>query len=152
MKDILRGEIHYCKLPKREEKSNVQTGIRPCIIISNNANNRFSGIIKVMPITSKIKKLNLPCHVLIEADVFNGLTVDSMAMAEQVVTIEKDYVLEKIGRISKNLENQIYYADMVQNGNIREKYSEISSNFLEKCFAIINSGQTEKAMELLNMV
>ena len=149
---ILRGEIYYCELPARNGNSSVQTGIRPCIIVSNNANNRFSNIVKVIPITSKIKKLDLPCHVFIKADNENNLAVDSMAMAEQVITIEKDKVLERIGIISKELQKQIYYADMAQNGTIRGEYNKVNSDFLEKCFIIINSGQTRKAMELLSVM
>ena len=65
-----------------EQSSSVQCGIRPAIIIQNNLGNHYGTTTIVMPVTSQIKKVNQPTHTLIKAGEENGLTVDSMVLAE----------------------------------------------------------------------
>lgn len=90
-KTIKRGEIYYAKL---NGIGNQQIGTRPVIIYSNNINNKFSPIINVIPLSTELKDLCV--HVKIEGC---GLKAPSMAMAEQITTINKDQLLNKIGKL-----------------------------------------------------
>ena len=69
-------------------------------IVSNPLGTKYAPIITVMPLTSKIKKTNMPCHGCIQANENNGLTLYSMALGEQITTISKDEVISKIGTIT----------------------------------------------------
>ena len=113
--DINRGEIYLCRLPE-EKDSSLQGGIRPCVIISNKIANRFSPILKIVPLTSKTKKLDLPCHVLIKQSSKNGLSVDSMALGEQTRAIDRKHILGKIGELDSEDMINVLYADLVQSG------------------------------------
>ena len=93
-----------------------QGGIRPAIIIQNDAGNIHSGTTLVIPLTTVIKKLNQPTHTLIKRGGDNGLAVDSMALGECVRQISFKRIRYYYGHISspidrKNIKN-IYYANM----------------------------------------
>ena len=78
-----RGDIYLADLgPGRGSK---QGGIRPVINYQNNTANLYSTIITMVPVTSKLKKLNLPCHVYLGKE--GGLTENSMAMVPSVLPI-----------------------------------------------------------------
>ncbi len=72
---------------------------RPAIVIQNNVGNKYSPTLIVLKMTSEYKKEDLPTHLLIEANNENGLRHDSMLLAEQIMTIDKIRVLDKVGRI-----------------------------------------------------
>ncbi len=75
-----------------------QHGIRPVLIHSSNVNNKFSPMINVFAITSKINK-TLPVHVLIHPDDRNGLEEDSMILVEQNIPVDKTKFIRKMGVI-----------------------------------------------------
>lgn len=77
--------------------SHVQGGRRPVLIVSNNVVNASSGVISMIPLTSKLKRLSYPTHVELSD---YGLRQPSMAMCEQVKTIDKSSLLFKIGHVS----------------------------------------------------
>ena len=78
---IIRGDIVYVELGQHI-KSSVQSGLRPCIVVSNNKANRESKTLSVVPCTSKICKLNVPTHVYLEVENVAGyLERDSLALA-----------------------------------------------------------------------
>lgn len=91
--DIIKAKINY-------EGNSVQANERPYVIVSNPLGTKYAPIITVMPLTSKIKKTNMPCHGCIQANENNGLTLYSMALGEQITTISKDEVISKIGTIT----------------------------------------------------
>ena len=98
-----RGDIWFARLGTHYDTS-VQSGTRPVFIISNDTGNRFSKTYTVLPMTSRMKKPDLPTHVgltaascILTAD--TGLE-DSMLLAEQIVTIDKSALLEKIAFVS----------------------------------------------------
>ena len=76
-----------------------QSGCRPAIVMQNNIGNKFSPTLIVLPLTKRIKNVEQPTHLLIGRNSDNGLTFDSMLLAEQITTIDKIKV-KKIGRIS----------------------------------------------------
>ena len=80
----------------------VQTGIKPCLVVSNDFGNRFGPTLVVVPMTSKIaQKTSLPTHYILEKDKYKFLKYDSLVLCEQVITIPKSCVLRKIGYIPK---------------------------------------------------
>lgn len=95
MKMLRRFEIWIADLPLDEE-SHVQGGRRPVIIASNDIVNKYSSVITVIPLTSKIKRLDLPTHVLLHED---GLAVRSLALCEQVIAVDKRLLIWRIGSV-----------------------------------------------------
>ena len=94
-----RGDIYYVDFGD-DYNSSKQCGIRPAVVVSNNKANTFSPIITVVPLTTKIhKKRSLPTHVLVPRSVCSGLERSSMALAEQVETIDKTQLREHRGSI-----------------------------------------------------
>ena len=87
-----RFEIWLADLPALDN-THVQQGYRPVVVISNNAANRFSPIITVVPLTSRRKK-PLPTHVLLN---WHGRYDSSTALCEQIMTIDKDRCRRCIG-------------------------------------------------------
>lgn len=83
-----------------EGNNNEQSGYRPGLVIQNNAGNRFSPNLIVLPLTSSIKKQSQPTHVVIKAD-DSGLRKDSMVICENPVCISKN----KLGRYVTTLSN-----------------------------------------------
>ena len=98
-----RGDIYLADLgPGRGSK---QGGIRPVINYQNNTANLYSTIITMVPVTSKLKKLNLPCHVYLGKE--GGLTEDSMAMVEQMDPVNKSDIFGYIGKLSEKTMKKI---------------------------------------------
>ncbi|WWR21055.1 type II toxin-antitoxin system PemK/MazF family toxin [Lachnospiraceae bacterium JLR.KK009] len=92
-----RGDIFWAELG-RDADGSLQAGGRPVLVISNDKANEYSPIITIIPITSKMNKAKLPTHVLIEAC---GLTRPSIALAEQITSINKGRLGRKIGSIQQ---------------------------------------------------
>lgn len=80
----------------------VQKGVRPVLVVSNDAGNTHSGILNVLPLTSHLKKPYLPCHTLLEpGNVADSRYrfVDSMVQAEQITTIGRLQLISYVGRV-----------------------------------------------------
>lgn len=88
-----RGDV--IRINTRRRGGNVQDGMRPAIVVSNNMGNVYSDILTVIPLTTVMKKLDQPTHVVIKREL-EGLRHDSVAMAEQITTISKNDVDYKI--------------------------------------------------------
>lgn len=88
---IKSGDIFYARLDP--VVGSEQSGIRPVIVVQNNIGNRFSPTIVIIPITSNISKNKLPTHVILENTKLNKR---SMALVEQIRTLDKSRLLEKI--------------------------------------------------------
>lgn len=112
-----RGDIYRIDFGKKEDSS-VQGGIRPAIILSNNKNNKHSPTVTVIKLTSQIKKEWMSVHVTM---VGYGLPKTSMALAEQITTIDKKDLLSEnyIGHIDdESLLDEMVEAVVVQISNI----------------------------------
>lgn len=93
-----RGDIYYVDFGQNIN-SNKQCGVRPAVIVSNNRANMHSPVITVVPLTGQVhKKRFLPTHVFVPKCC--GLNRDSLALAEQVETIDKNSMREKRGHIT----------------------------------------------------
>lgn len=104
-----KGDIYMANLGKDE--GSLQAGLRPVIIVSNNAANEHSPVITVIPMTTK-KKKRLPTHVYIQDC---GLPRPSLALAEQITSINKSKMITKMGSIQQTVyEKQVTSAIKVQ--------------------------------------
>ena len=102
--DIKRGYLYYADLSP--VVGSEQGGVRPVLIIQNDIGNKYSPTIIITAITSQINKAKLPTHVEIKAGSY-GLVKDSVVLLEQIRTIDKKRLKEKIGRCDENLMEQI---------------------------------------------
>lgn len=120
---IDRGDIVYADFGVHPESS-IQSGIRPAVVISNNKANSYSPVVTVIPLSSQVrKKLYLPTHLLIHSDKCAGLDKNSLALAEQLVSIDKRKILYKAGYITdKNVMEQLTTAIQIQIG-VFEQYN-----------------------------
>ena len=100
-KEIRRGDIHYADLSQTIGCE--QGGVRPVLIIQNNIGNLYSPTVIVAPITGKAKKW-LPTHVILHC---TGLYKRSCVMLEQLRTIDKDRLVDYIGRLEQSQLNKI---------------------------------------------
>ena len=94
---IYRGDIYYCDLDP--VNGSVQGGIRPVLVIQNQIGNEYSPTLIVAVITTNMKKLNQPTHIVIGKKY--GLQDPSMVMLEQIKTIDKSELRSYVGRISE---------------------------------------------------
>ena len=109
---IKRGEIYYADLDP--VVGSEQGGVRPILIVQNNIGNRCSPTTVIVPITSRISnKTNLPTHVPISCV---GLDCESQALLEQIKTIDKRQLKERIGEIGKTQMENIEKALLISVG------------------------------------
>lgn len=102
MKTILKGDVWYADLPSNGD--NIQSGVRPCIIVSNNIANKFSPVIQIVALTTKMAKAKIPTHVHLRVNESFGIKQDSIALCEQIISINKKNLVDKIGLLDeKNL-------------------------------------------------
>ena len=97
--NIKRGDIYYADLSP--VVGSEQGGIRPVLIIQNNVGNRFSPTVIAAAITSQQSKAKLPTHIPLFANTA-GLARDSVVLLEQVRTIDKRRLREKMGTVDEN--------------------------------------------------
>ena len=101
-----RGEIYYADL--RPVVGSEQGGIRP-VLIQNDVGNKYSPTTIVAILTSK-EKSSLPTHVLLKSSEENGLEVDSTIELEQLRTIDKKRIKDRVGKISEYDNNRVLNA------------------------------------------
>ena len=93
---IKRGDMFYADLSP--VVGSEQGGVRPVLIIQNDLGNKYSPTVIAAAITSKTSKTKLPTHIEIDSAAC-GLKSDSVVLAEQIRTIDKSRLKEKIGHI-----------------------------------------------------
>ena len=96
MREVKRGEVFYADLSP--VVGSEQGGVRPVLILQNDVGNRFSPTVIAAAITSRQDKNDLPTHIGIRADQC-GLARDSIVLLEQIRTIDKQRLKEKIGEL-----------------------------------------------------
>ena len=100
---IKRGDIFYADLD--EGKGSEQNGRRPVVILQNNKGNRHSTTTIAAMITSARKK-SLPTHVWVRKE-DSGLKEDSIVLLEQIQTLDKKRLVNKVGRLGKVVMDQV---------------------------------------------
>lgn len=111
--NIKRGDIYYADLSP--VIGSEQGGIRPVLIVQNDVGNRFSPTVIAAAITSQHTKAKLPTHIAIGAQ-SSGLAKDSVVLLEQVRTIDKKRLKEKMGTVDQNSMREINNAISVSFG------------------------------------
>lgn len=107
---IKRGDIFYADL--RPVVGSEQGGVRPVLIIQNDMGNRHSPTVICAAITSKMNKAKLPTHVEIDADKY-AIVKDSVILLEQVRTIDKSRLRERVCHLDSDILKKIDKALMV---------------------------------------
>ena len=110
---IKRGELYYADLSP--VVGSEQGGIRPILIVQNDIGNRYSPTVIGAAITSQLNKAKLPTHIEISAKEF-GLPKDSVILLEQIRTLDKRRLKEKIGELSFLTMKKVDYALLISLG------------------------------------
>ena len=93
---VKRGDMFYADLSP--VIGSEQGGIRPVLVIQNDTGNKYSPTVIVSAIASQLNKSKLPTHIELDSKEF-GLKSDSVVLTEQIRTIDKSRLKEKIGHI-----------------------------------------------------
>ncbi len=101
---IKRGEIYYADL--NPVVGSEQGGIRPVIVLQNDVGNKYSPTIIAAATTSKLYKAKLPTHIELSKD-RTPLPKNSIVLLEQIRTIDKSRIKEKIGELPAEVMQQI---------------------------------------------
>ena len=111
--NIKRGDIYYADLSP--VVGSEQGGIRPVLIVQNDVGNKYSPTVIAAAITSQQFKTKLPTHISVDAAVC-GLSRDSVVLLEQIRTLDKKRLREKMGNLPERDMNKINQALSVSIG------------------------------------
>ena len=106
MNDVIirRGDIYYADL--RPVVGSEQGGVRPVLIIQNDAGNRHSPTVICAAITSRMNKAKLPTHIEIDASSY-GIEKDSVILLEQLRTIDKKRLKDKVCHLDGDIMRRV---------------------------------------------
>ena len=110
---VKRGDIYYADLSP--VVGSEQGGLRPVLIIQNDIGNRYSPTVIAAAITSRMGKTCLPTHIDIYAEKA-GLAKDSVILLEQIRTLDKQRLKEKMGHLDDGMMNEVNNAIAVSFG------------------------------------
>ena len=110
--NVRRGDIFYADLSP--VVGSEQGGVRPVLIVQNDVGNRYSPTIIAVAVTSQINKAKLPTHIAL--DTTCGLPKDSVILAEQVRTLDKRRLKDKIGSLDEKSMERVNNALLVSLG------------------------------------
>ncbi|KMK76923.1 type II toxin-antitoxin system PemK/MazF family toxin [Alkalihalobacillus pseudalcaliphilus] len=112
---VKRGDVYFADLSP--VVGSEQGGVRPVLVIQNDIGNRFSPTVIVAAITAQIQKAKLPTHVEISAKRY-GFDRDSVILLEQVRTIDKQRLTDKITHLDDDMMNRVNEALTISLGLI----------------------------------
>lgn len=110
--DVKRGELYFADLSP--VVGSEQGGVRPILVVQNDIGNKYSPTVIAAAVTSRLDKSNLPTHIEIPRSV--GLVKDSVVLLEQIRTIDKRRLKDKIGEIPSGLMKKVNDAILVSFG------------------------------------
>ncbi len=110
---IKRGELYYADLSP--VVGSEQGGVRPILIVQNDTGNKYSPTIIAAAVTSRINKAKLPTHIELSANEF-GLAKDSVILLEQIRTLDKKRLKERIGELSEETMRRVNVALLISLG------------------------------------
>lgn len=111
--NVRRGDIYYADLSP--VVGSEQGGMRPVLIVQNDVGNKYSPTVIAAAITSRTSKSKLPTHIEVYADKY-GLAKDSVILLEQIRTIDKTRLKEKMGHLDDVVMNRVNDAITVSFG------------------------------------
>ena len=115
---ILRGDIYYADL--RPVVGSEQGGIRPVLIVQNDVGNKYSPTVICAAITSQMHKSKLPTHVEVDASRYQ-LVKNSVVLLEQIRTIDKRRLKERIGELPAPTMSKVDDALLISLGFIKKE-------------------------------
>lgn len=110
---IRRGDIYYADLSP--VVGSEQGGIRPVLIVQNDTGNRHSPTVIAAAITSRINKTRLPTHIEVDARNY-GLARDSIILLEQIRTLDKRRLKERMGHLDQEAMDRVNRAISISFG------------------------------------
>lgn len=114
--EIKRGELYYADLSP--VVGSEQGGVRPVLIIQNDIGNKYSPTIIAAAITSQIGKAKIPTHIELSKSEYDGLQKDSVVLLEQLRTLDKRRLKEKIGVLNARKMEKVNKALLISLGFI----------------------------------
>lgn len=121
MPPVKRGDIFYADLSP--VVGSEQGGIRPILIVQNDVGNKYSPTVIAAAITSKLNKSRLPTHIEVDASLY-GLAKNSVILLEQIRTLDKRRLKEKIGHLDRTAMFRVNRALSVSFGLGSSEYEE----------------------------
>ena len=112
---VKRGDVFYADLSP--VVGSEQGGVRPVLVIQNDIGNRFSPTVIIAAITAQIQKAKLPTHVEIDAKT-HGMEKDSVILLEQIRTIDKQRLTDKITHLDEETMRKVDEALQISLGLI----------------------------------
>ncbi len=125
---IKRGELYYADLSP--VVGSEQGGIRPVLVVQNDVGNRYSPTVIAAAVTSKLNKARLPTHIELSASTY-GLTKDSVVLLEQIRTIDKRRLKERIGLLSPQTMARVDDALLISLGFMQERGEKKNENLFK---------------------
>lgn len=121
-REYKRGSIHYADLSGNQgsEQGNGLEGSRPVIIIQNDIGNKFSPTVIVAVLTSKMTKAKLPIHLELDSNTY-GLPKDSVILFEQIRTLDKRRLGNKISQLNSEIMEKVDNAIDISMKNLPAK-------------------------------
>ena len=114
---IKRGELYYADLSP--VVGSEQGGVRPVLVVQNDEGNKYSPTIIAAAVTSKINKAKLPTHIELPIGDF-GLQKDSVILLEQIRTLDKRRLKERIGELPEITMSKVDKAILISLGFIKQ--------------------------------
>ena len=114
--NVKRGELYYADLSP--VVGSEQGGIRPVLVVQNDVGNKYSPTIIAAAVTSKINKARLPTHIELPSSY--GLVKDSVILLEQIRTLDKRRLKEKMGHLDEETMRGVNNAISVSFGLVDE--------------------------------
>ena len=111
--DIKRGELYYADLSPVFGSD--QGGVRPVLVVQNDVGNKYSPTVIAAAVTSKINKAKLPTHIELPSNSY-GLQKDSVILLEQIRTLDKRRLKERIGELNETTMTRVDKAILISLG------------------------------------
>ena len=141
--NIRRGDIFYADLSP--VIGSEQGGLRPVLIVQNDIGNKYSPTVIAAAITSKMSKAKLPTHIgVLAKDV--GLNKDSVILLEQIRTIDKTRLKEKMGHLDGDAMNEVNNAISVSFGLLAGATAPLQIAENETQDAVFSTSQNPQAI------
>lgn len=109
---VRRGELYYADLSP--VVGSEQGGVRPILIVQNDIGNKYSPTVIAAAVTSRVGKARLPTHIPVGTS--SGLPKDSLVLLEQIRTLDKQRLKERIGTVPDSVMDDVNNALMISLG------------------------------------
>ncbi len=113
---VKRGELYYADLSP--VVGSEQGGVRPVLVVQNDVGNKYSPTVIAAAVTSKINKAKLPTHIELPSSVY-GLQKDSVILLEQIRTLDKRRLKERIGELPPTTMTRVDRAILISLGFVK---------------------------------